>query len=563
MNSLVHELEEKRLTLVAKRNELEGRYEHREAAAKKFGTLHNESLLRLKEKFTRQTQAAVGRNKETLHKIYQANEVFHHNCDESGSASNRRLAGEKLRLMTVAEHLYPRWQDGQLQQLTKALCDMETLHFESEIRRAAAEKAFEKEKLLRSLMQRRQQEVTVSHLRGETEELDRQLARRKLSADAVEPDHLAYTNAAKVIDETRVKKDTLRRIDRVAGAGAGEEGRHEVAQGEKSQSVEHVATWKPRKSGVANSMVDPQVERKNPVTGQNSYGFVEEFEEHDAFEGRSKCLPAIESSAAVAAADTLEGKASTGSAEEGSQSASDMTSIHLAVDETTGCVLLGRNKPSSPKPVVPLCDGRLLPSSPMERVEETLIAGPEPISAMLQRVLDLLKVKKQTRAGGYGKAAVAAAQEGKTRVIQSFIDGSGDNCDDLACLCGSVIEQLTAVSEDLIPSAALVGIVSVDKLRMHLKGTPWLNLFEDLMKHIKELTSEKLLTSDEALQVFSSALASCHEGGKGGMERRRRKVLSLLESAAGGTGRQSNNTSRSSGNWTKAPFKMPGSFGAS
>ncbi|CAM9763712.1 unnamed protein product [Laminaria digitata] len=211
MISCVDELENQRRELEARRAMLEERFKLRLATAQEFGLVHTRRLGRVREAFAAQCGVAQRRNQNLFERLQERNELFFgERASYNVSASRKRLSCQTERFLSVADKLYPAWQEEQLHRKATELRALEEERFTTEHRRKAARDIFEQEKALKEAVagRRRQLAAAKTHERNE---LTLRRAQRKIISARDEKSFLSVVEAA---------NDTARAARRDALAGA-------------------------------------------------------------------------------------------------------------------------------------------------------------------------------------------------------------------------------------------------------------------------------------------------------------------------------------------------------
>ncbi|CBJ28371.1 conserved unknown protein [Ectocarpus siliculosus] len=181
MMMCVDELESQRRELEARRAMLEERFKLRLATAQEFGMIHTQRLGRVREAFVAQCGAARRRNQSILDKAKQSNDAFSHERALSG-LSHKRLSHQTERFLSVADKLYPAWQEEQLHRKTRQLATIEEERFVTEQRRRAARDRFEQEQALAAVIAEGQRRLAAARAHERNESAVRQVRRGRSTA---------------------------------------------------------------------------------------------------------------------------------------------------------------------------------------------------------------------------------------------------------------------------------------------------------------------------------------------------------------------------------------------
>ncbi|CAN0467173.1 unnamed protein product, partial [Ectocarpus sp. 12 AP-2014] len=177
----VDELESQRRELEARRAMLEERFKLRLATAQEFGMIHTQRLGRVREAFVAQCGAARRRNQSILDKVKQSNDAFSQERALSG-LSHKRLSHQTERFLSVADKLYPAWQEEQLHRKTRQLATIEEERFVTEQRRRAARDRFEQEQALAAVIAEGQRRLAAARAHERNESAVRQVRRDRSTA---------------------------------------------------------------------------------------------------------------------------------------------------------------------------------------------------------------------------------------------------------------------------------------------------------------------------------------------------------------------------------------------
>ncbi|CAM9428487.1 unnamed protein product, partial [Ectocarpus sp. 13 AM-2016] len=178
---IVDELESQRRELEARRALLEERFKLRLATAQEFGMIHTQRLGRVREAFVAQCGAARRRNQSILDKMKQSNDAFSQERALSG-LSHKRLSHQTERFLSVADKLYPAWQEEQLHRKTRQLATIEEERFVTEQRRRAARNRFEQEQALAAVIAEGQRRLAAARAHERNESAARQVRRDRSTA---------------------------------------------------------------------------------------------------------------------------------------------------------------------------------------------------------------------------------------------------------------------------------------------------------------------------------------------------------------------------------------------
>ncbi|CAM9481337.1 unnamed protein product, partial [Hapterophycus canaliculatus] len=181
-SSSIDDLEGQRRELVARRAMLEERFKLRLATAQEFGVIHTHRLGRVREAFAAQCGAARRRNQTILDKLHQASES---SFEERalGGLSRKRLSHHTERFLSVADKLYPAWQEQQLHRKARQLSTIEEERFVTEQRRRAARERFEHEEALAMVIAERRRQLAAARAHERSELVLRQVQRDRSTAD--------------------------------------------------------------------------------------------------------------------------------------------------------------------------------------------------------------------------------------------------------------------------------------------------------------------------------------------------------------------------------------------
>ncbi|CAM9524498.1 unnamed protein product, partial [Ectocarpus fasciculatus] len=177
----VDELESQRRELEARRAMLEERFKLRLATAQEFGMIHTHRLGRVREAFVAQCGAARRRNQSILDKVKQSNDAFSQERALSG-LSHKRLSHQTERFLSVADKLYPAWQEEQLHRKASQLATIEEERFVTEQRRRAARDRFEQEQALAAVVAEGQRRLAAARAHERNDSAVRQVRRDRSTA---------------------------------------------------------------------------------------------------------------------------------------------------------------------------------------------------------------------------------------------------------------------------------------------------------------------------------------------------------------------------------------------
>eukprot|EP00904_Undaria_pinnatifida_P003561 jgi/Undpi1/13205/HiC_scaffold_8.g02867.m1 len=169
MMNCIDELENQRRELEARRAMLEERFKLRLATAQEFGVIHTLRLGRVRQAFATQCGVAQKRNQNLFERLRERNEFFFgEKACYNVSASRKRLSSQTERFLSVADKLYPAWQEQQLHRKATELRALEEERFTTEHRRKAARDSFEQEKALKEAVAERQRHLATAKVINDT-----------------------------------------------------------------------------------------------------------------------------------------------------------------------------------------------------------------------------------------------------------------------------------------------------------------------------------------------------------------------------------------------------------
>ncbi|CAM9478233.1 unnamed protein product [Discosporangium mesarthrocarpum] len=155
----------------------------------------------MKESFTKQCAVARIRNDSVLTQLRKANQTFrdlHELC-----RGDKRLANQKGRFLSVAERMYPTWQEGKMQQSVAEIHSLEKERFLTDLRRQAATESFEQESRLRIAVEEKRNQLKAVQVREHNELVERELLRERMAAQAKDMDQAIYIEATRAAQEAQ------------------------------------------------------------------------------------------------------------------------------------------------------------------------------------------------------------------------------------------------------------------------------------------------------------------------------------------------------------------------